>query len=144
MDIHILKNKLNRCKFVNGIWIYEGDNPDLKDFGFAPYESFKQEIQDCNTFVQGGLARVLECTPEKEAKNFRIITSPQFYKGGVNVWDFDSFKEQLKIASLSSDLKAVGRLGVDGHYGNDYYRNLKGGCYGGTAFGVLDTSAKGA
>ena len=100
------------------------------DFGFAPYETFKRGVQDCDSFVQGGLARVLEHTQEEQAKNLRTIASPKFYKRGVNVWGFDDVKEPvLRVVGLDSGrVLGDGRLGVDGGWGD--YDN-------GYAFGVL-------
>lgn len=93
-----LKHLLNKANRVNGIYL--GKN----DFGFAPYETFEKGVQDCDTFSQGGLARVLEHTDEKTVKNLREIASPKkFYKIGVNVWGYGEVKEPIvRVASLGS------------------------------------------
>lgn len=107
------------------------------NFGFAPYESFNQGVQDCDTFAEGGLARLLEHADGKTAENLRKITSPKFYKRGVNVYGFDGdIKEPvLRVAGLGSYGGFDNyRLSVNGDHWND---NL------GYAFGVLDKSAEG-
>jgi len=117
-----LKQLLNKAEKINGIYL--GEN----DFGFAPYESFERGIQDCDKFSQGGLARALEHTPKKMAKNLREISSPKFYKNGINVWAFDKVKDPtLKVASLYSGMVDDGLL-VCGYYWGGYF-----GC----GFGVL-------
>lgn len=135
IDEKILKNYLNESKKVNGIYLYE-NNSIIKDFGFAPYETFKQGVQDAGDFVESGLARVLEHT-EKTAEKLKEIASKENYSGGVEVWGFDSVNEPvLRVAGLDSGLiRTYGRLGVVGDYCYGYY---------GFAFGVLDKSAEGA
>lgn len=120
-----LKTLLDKASKINGIYL--GDN----EFGFASYETFERGVQDCDTFAQGGLARVLEHTDKKIAKNFRQIASPEFYKNGVNVWGYDKVNEfVVRVASLGSyrDFGGSG-LSVGGSWGDD------DGC----AFGVLVT-----
>ena len=68
-DESVLKSMLDECEKVNGIYL--GKN----DFGCAPYESFETGIQDCDTFCERGLARVLERTNGKVAENLRIIAA---------------------------------------------------------------------
>ena len=123
----VLKSLLDKCTKINNIYL--GEN----DFGFAPYSSFKTGVQDCDTFCESGLARVLEHTNEKVAENLRTIASPKFYKRGVNVWGFDKVKEPLlRFAGLCSNRGFDdGRLGVDG-----YWDDYDGGC----AFGVFDAA----
>ncbi len=117
-----LKQLLNGAEKINGIYLIDNQ------IGFAPHSSFKRGVQDADTFARGGLARVLEHTPEKVATKLKEIASPEFYKNGVDVWGFDTPEKLiLKVASLSSD---GGRLGVNGYWhGDDGY-----------AFGVLDKS----
>lgn len=103
---------------------------NLRDFGFANYNSFERGTQDCETFSQGGLARVLEHT-EGSTKNLQIISSPLFYKNGVNVYGFDKVREPvLRVVSLDSARNLGGdRLYVDGlNWNDDNY---------GYAFGVF-------
>jgi hypothetical protein len=123
-----LKQLLDKAEKVNGIYLIN-DN-----MAFAPYESFSRGTQDCDTFAHGGLARALEHTPEKVAKNLREMASPRIYKKGVNVDYFDKSKEPaLRVACLSSS------GGVDGsglHVGGDYWDD----CSLGYAFGVLNKS----
>ena len=123
-----LKQLLNGAEKVNGIYLIN-DNT-----AFAPYESFTTGGQDCDTFAQGGLARALEHTSEKVAKNLREIASPKFYKKGVNVISFDGLNEPaLRVASLYSGRDFDGGrlhvLGVDWDDGDD-----------GFAFGMLNKS----
>jgi len=119
-----LKQLLNGAEKVNGIYLIN-DNT-----AFAPYDSFTTGTQDCDTFAHGGLARALEHTSEKVAKNLREIASPKFYKRGVNVIYFDSVSEPaLRVASLYSNWYIDdGGLHVDG----DGWNGGNDGC----AFGV--------
>ena len=97
-DEKTLESFLNKTKKVNGIYLCDND------FGFAPYETFKQGKQDCDEFTEGGLARVLEHTGEKKAQKLGKIASPEFYKDGVYVWGFDKVKEPfLTVVSLFSN-----------------------------------------
>ena len=117
-------DKAEKVKVGNG-HIYLGEN----DFGFAEYETFEQKVQDCDTFAESGLARVLEHTKGR-AEKLREIASPKLYKRGVNIWGFDSVSESvLRVARLNSGrVIDSGRLYVDGYnWGN----------YGGYAFGGL-------
>ncbi len=127
-----LKQFLKADKKVNEIYLLDNG------MSFAPYGSFTRGVQDCDTFAQGGLARALVHTPEKEAKNLRIIASPKHYKRGVNVCYFDDVnKPTLTVGGLNSDRNLVrGRLYVNG--------SSWGGISGGYAVGVLVRSAEGA
>ncbi len=128
----ILKSYLNKTKKINNIYICKNN------LGFAPYETFKQGVQDYDTFSRGGLARGLEHTKEEIAKNLKQISSPEFYKKGVNVWGFGEVKEPiLRVASLGSD-RCLG--GVKLIVYGDLWDNYSDGY----AFGVLDKSAEGA
>ena len=121
-----LKALLDNAQKVNGIYLLDNG------IGFAPYETFERGVQDVDTFTQGGLARVLEHTTEKEAGNLRKIAYPKLYKKGVNVWGFDDVKEPvLRIASLGSNRDLDGdRLRVRGYdWGDDN---------DGYAFGVFE------
>lgn len=103
-----LKQLLNGVKKVNGIYLLNDE------IGFAPYESFEIGVQDYDTFVQGGLARVLEHTPKKAAENLRTIASSKFYPRGINVFGFDKVKEPVsRVADLGSYCDDGG-LVVDG------------------------------
>ncbi len=120
-----LKSILAKKNKVNGIYL--GDN----EFGFAPYESFPTGVQDADTFTHGGLARVLEHSSKKSAKNLAKIASSKVYPRGVNVFGFDKVEQPIvRVASLVS----VRYLGGSGLYvdGGDW-----GNIYGGFAFGVL-------
>jgi len=129
MDEEILKNYLNKSKKINGIWLYNGK--DARDFGFASYETFKQGVQECDSFAKSGLARLLEHTKEKTAGNLREIAPPKFYKRGVNVRGFDSVKEPI--------LRVAGLVSIRGF--DDYRLNVDGDIWDededGFAFGVL-------
>ncbi|MDO8459489.1 MAG: hypothetical protein Q7S74_00100 [Nanoarchaeota archaeon] len=132
-DEAILKSHLNGIKpiRIGKSDIYIASNTEkLKDFGFAPYETFQTGIQDGKKFAEGGLARVLEHTEEK-ANALGKIASTKFYLTGVNVWAFEQTKEPvLRVASLGSGrVSGSGRLSVNG---NDWSNE-------GYAFGVLDS-----
>src|SRR3989344_8633026 len=121
VDESVLKSLLNKCEKVNGIWLYDGDDITLRDFGFAPYETFKQEVQDSGDFTESGLARILEHSKEKSVPKLSEISSPKFYPSGVNVLGFDAVKEPiLRVAFLDSGgyLDGYG-LHVDGNYSVD-------------------------
>jgi hypothetical protein len=109
IDENILMQFLNGIEETNGIYLAE-NNANLRNFGFAAYESFERGVQDCDTFANGGLARLLEYTREKTAKNLREIASPKLYQRGVNVWGFDLVSEPiLRVASLLSARGIGGR-----------------------------------
>jgi len=133
-DEEKLKSFLNGVKPIQlgkgKIYIVSNAN-NLKDFGFAEYNSFIRGFQDAGDFIEGGLSRVLEHT-EKSAENFKEIASKKNYPGGVDVWGFDSVNTPaLKVAGLDS-VRSLGDYGlnVDGDFWDD-------GNYG-CAFGVLD------
>ena len=128
-DEKSLKSLLNGVNKINGIYLLSND------FGFAPYETFKQGEQDSEEFAQSGLARLLEHTSEKEAKNLKEIFSPEFYRNGVDVSGFNEVKEPiLRVAALRSGwYLSTDRFDVLGDFRvGDYY-----GC----AFGVLISEA---
>jgi len=127
-----LKNLINKSEKVNGIYILpNGTVEGVKDFAFAPYESFETGVQESGKFAEGGLARALEHTSEKVAKKLKEISSSDFYKLGVNLGGFESVKEPvLRVANLGSSWNARrGNLLVSCHdlNGNDNF---------GYAFGV--------
>jgi len=126
-DERILKSRLNNSKKVNGVYLANND------FGFAPYETFNQGIQDSGDFAKGGLARVLEHTEDKTAKNLENISDPESYKSGVDVWDFDSVKKPVLVVPALSSIRGLDylRLGVSG--------NDRGGDRLGCAFGIQKT-----
>lgn len=113
----------DKAENVNGIYL--GEN----DFGFAPYETFEKGIQDSGKFAEGGLARILEHTMRKVAKNLKAISSSKNYPNGINVWGFDEVKKPvLRVASLYCDgLLDNNGLRIDGDWSGD----------NGYAFGVL-------
>jgi len=136
-----LKKLRDKAKKVNGIWILEnGKVEGVRDFGFAPYETFDRQKDgiDYVAFADGGLARVLEHTQEKTAKNLKAIASPENYKRGVDVWGFDDVKEpKAGVVGLGSN----GCVDRGGLYvsGNSWI----GGYYG-CAPGVLTSASQGA
>ena len=128
VDEKTLKSYLAKARNVNGIWLLpNGAIEGVQDFGFAPYESFQTGVQDCNTFAEGGLGRVIEHA-EGTAVNLRAIASPKNYKRGVNVGGFEPTKELAeKVLCLSSYWGIDdGRLFVGGYW-NDY---SDGYCFG--------------
>lgn len=109
IDEKILKSFLDKSKKVNGIWLYLGDDPNARDFGFAPQESF--EFVRGNlcypTFAKGGLARVLEHTKETTAENLSEIASYKNYSGGVNVYGFYCVKDPILMVAVLSTSRGV-------------------------------------
>ncbi len=89
IDEQTLKSYLNKSIKVNGIYL--GEN----DFGFAPCETFERGVQDSGKFAEGGLARILEHTREKIAKNLKVISSLKNYPKGVDVLGFDQGKKPI-------------------------------------------------
>jgi hypothetical protein len=115
---------LNNAEEVNGIYLLKNG------VAFAPYESFKTGVQDCDTFAEGGLARALEHTRDKTAEKIRQMASPEFYEEGVDVWRFDKAKKPiLRVVGLDSGGSVGG--GWFTLYGD--YENVSNG----HAFGVL-------
>lgn len=120
-DEYFLNECLKNTEKINGIWLYTGNNPLSRDFAFAPYESFERGVQDCHTFVRGGLARALEYTSEKVAPKLTEMASPKHYKKGVNVSLFEDVKGPVPTVvslypgkQLDSDM-----LRVMGYYWTD-------------------------
>jgi hypothetical protein len=132
-----LKGLRDKAKKVNGIWLLEnGKVEGVKDFGFAPYESFTTGLQNCDTFTKGGLARVLEHTREKTASKLRAIASPKNYSRGVNVCYFNATNEPiLRVACLRSGVGDGHRLHVLNYHWYGAYTISY-------AFGVLDLNTK--
>ena len=98
-----LRNLLGNMEKIKGIYLGKKDSP-FAPYGFAPYGSFKGGIQDVETFVQGGLARVLEHAPEEIAHKLEKIISNKDYLKKVSVLGFNPTKEPtLMVADLSSD-----------------------------------------
>jgi len=126
IDEKILKSYLNDSKKVNGIYL--GEN----DFGVAPYETFERGVQDSGKFAEGGLARILEHTMKKVAKNLKVISSSENYSNGVNVLGFDQGKKPiLTVVNLyTSRHFGFGGSRLNVSIGEQYN-------YEGLAFGVL-------
>ena len=96
-------NRTNPVRIGNGkIWVVQ-DTGNLRDFGFAEINSFKQGVQDAETFAEGGLARILEHT-EQKAEKLKEMASKQSYPAGVCVWGFNLFNKgpDLRLACLDS------------------------------------------
>ncbi len=136
-DEETLKSYLNGVKRIEGICLVPDTN-NLHDFGFAPYETFKQGIQDSGDFAESGLARLLEHSEGKVAENLREISSQKFYRKGVNVFDFDQVKEPiLRVAYLYSCRNSFVDNGFHINGGNSVYDRY------GYAFGVRNVNAEG-
>lgn len=104
-DENALKALLNGIEKINGIYLINDK------IAFAPYDSFKRGIQSIEDFAinskTNGLARALEHTPKKVAKNLQKIAST--YKKNVDVWGFDDVLEPiLRVAGLNSFRDDVG------------------------------------
>lgn len=92
-----LKKLLNGVKKANGIYLMDND------VAFAPYESFETSFQDRDTFTRGGLARALEHTNKKIAKNLNKIASSKLSEKTVHVNGFDKSKKPvLRVICLDS------------------------------------------
>ncbi len=128
----LLSEKYNKSLVKsNGIWLID------ETIAFAPYETFRQGDQDSKEFAGSGLARALEHTKGKTARNLANISDKKNYKLGVWVRGFDPTSEPIaRVVNLGSDRDADSyRLVVVG----DYW----GGGGGGSAFGVSDSVAEG-
>lgn len=76
---------LNLSEKVRGIHLL-----DQEDFAFAPYETFKEGAQTAEDFVLGGLARALEHTRGRVARNLRALFVHKYEKPVmVDVYGFD-------------------------------------------------------
>ena len=131
-----LKNLIDKSEKVNGIYILpNGTVEGVRDFAFAPSETFELGVQESEKFAEGGLARSLEHTFEKVAKNLEEISSSDFYKVGVNVWGFESVKEPvLRVVTFNTDREfGFGELDVDGGWSDEFE---------GYAFGVESSQIK--
>ncbi len=122
-------DKVEPIKIGKGKVYIVPDSENLRDFGFAEYDSFKTGVQNCDTFVKGGLARVLEHTKD-EAKNLRKITSIEFYEGGISVRNFNSYQSTHLVIGLLT--KEIFSNYLEVYYDSDYY------CNRGLVFGVLE------
>ena len=123
IDESRLKHLLNNTKKVNGIYLINNQT------AFIPYDSFKQGEMSSEEFCEQGLARGLEHTSGKKAKNLAKISSKKNYPNGVNVWGWGSLKNPE--ARISVLISVVGQLRVGDIWDDDGY---------GFAFGVLDKS----
>lgn len=122
-----LKSLLNGAKKVNGIYLLNNG------IGFAPFESFETGLQDVDTFVRGGLARVLEHTDNKVATKLRKIGSPKFYKEGISVssrYNYNSLFTSRSLVPFISSNEHFDNNALGVGWGYDVYG-------GGYAFGVL-------
>lgn len=108
LDEQTLRTLRDSCKNINGIYL--GEN----DFGFAPYESFKPRVQESDTFIEGGLARVLEHTDGKTAKQLGVFALERI-SNGVTVDRFEPVdKPRLKVVLFNLwDYPAGRQLEVD-------------------------------
>ena len=137
INTHYLKNLLSGVEPIRvnkgGIYIVPNTGI-LRDFAYAEHGSFITGEQEAGDFVEGGLARALEHTESKRAKNLAKILKS--YNRGVNVRRFDPTDKLVsKVVSLGSCRLAVsGRLLVGGLSWRDGYY--------GFAFGVPDFAAE--
>ncbi|MDO8563694.1 MAG: hypothetical protein Q7R87_01660 [Nanoarchaeota archaeon] len=129
-------SKSRRIKVGKG-HIYLGEN----DFGFAEHESFDRGTQNIDTFVRGGLARILEHTSGDVAENFRKIAS--LSKKGNIVHVDDGFRlpdnsdinqnrhylYQMEMASIDSFVNLI-RCGA--------YSKISGGRYTKSEFSKIN------
>lgn len=72
---------LSKMERIDGIWLLpNGLIERVRDFGFAPFDTFRYGQQDLETFIGEGLARLLEHT-NGSADSFREIARKIFPKG---------------------------------------------------------------
>mgnify|MGYP001571117157 FL=1 len=110
----ILLPYLSQTEKVNGIWLLpNGKIEGVRDFGFAPYETFTQCMQNWDTFIKSGLARLLEHTkgPVTKLEEIGKIASPKRFT--VNVEGFEpsnnnDWPHGYFIVSIHSDLGCRG------------------------------------
>lgn len=139
IDKNILKQYLNKAKKIHGIYIVpNGEFEELRDYGFAPYESFINKFQSGYDFAvnpkTNGLARVLEHTENKVALGLQEISKKENYPEEINIFNLDYVsKSMATLVILRGDLNLKGMLAVFGDNRND----SKDGC----VFGVC-TSEK--
>ena len=131
--LKIYLKKAQKIK-VGNRHIYLGDN----DLGFAEYYTFAKGVQDIDKFVRGGLAKVLEHTPKKVAKNLKIIVNKENYPRGIDVIDFEPVKRPTsRVVSLDSDWgDDGGRLDVNV---DDHFSFNGGYAFGGLVSGEAST-----
>ena len=125
-----MKRLLVPNKKVNGIYLLN------ENTAFAPYESFKTELQSHDDFLQGGLARAIEHTSKPKAEKLEAIANNKFYPNGVLVGDFEpTSKPKERVLRLDSDMVIDGdRLDVDG---GNWVAGNNGFAFG-VAFRALD------
>jgi hypothetical protein len=123
IDEKVLKRYLNKAKKINGIYIVPNEEfKELRDFGFAPYESFEEGKQFGENFAinpkTNGLARLLEHTENEIASNFGKMWSRDYVlKGGV--WEFDPVSESIaRMVVLTEDQGDSWNFGGIKVYGN--------------------------
>lgn len=122
-DEDALRLMINGAEKTNGIRVAKSG------VVFVPYEAFERGVQEAGKFVEGGLARGLEKTPGKRAKDLSAITSK--YPEGVNVWGFEPANEGevlSRVVSLGSG-RGVGGYGLDVG-GNGWDVNFIGFAFG--------------
>lgn len=120
-----LRRFIDRAKVVtlsDGKQISFGEN----GFGYTPFDSFSQGLQNVNTFTEEGLARIIEGAIDGPAIKLREIVSPNNYIRGVDVCGFHSSIEPVKrVLGLGPDRSMdFYRLDVSGfhmfHHDNGY------------------------
>ncbi|MDA3836056.1 MAG: hypothetical protein PF542_00380 [Nanoarchaeota archaeon] len=121
VDEKILKGYLNKAKKIKGIWRVPNNTMEgVKDFVYAPYESFKQGEQSPKEFAvnpkTNGLARALEFSDNKSSPKLEEISKLYPF---VDLWNFDSVSEpELGVSVLGDinygELNLIGYTWVDG------------------------------
>ncbi|MDA3836810.1 MAG: hypothetical protein PF542_04260 [Nanoarchaeota archaeon] len=104
VDEKVLKQYLNEAKKINGIWrVSNNEIKGVRDFAFAPYETFKQGEQSLEDFTvnpkANGLARALEFSHNKKAPKLEKISADY---SNIYTWNFDSVAEPKLGASVLS------------------------------------------
>jgi len=132
-DEKVLRSLRDRSlKLKDGVFVLEnGRVRGVRDFGYASYESFAGGIQETGTFVEGGLARVLEHTFGKKAKKLWEIASNNDYTE-VNVFGFGTSELGEAGEPIARVVRLYSGVKVSWLYINGGLSYGSGGCTLGT------------
>ncbi len=129
MEDKELEQCLGKENRIHGIYLFDDDT------SFVPYDSFKRGVQEHGDFLEGGLARGLVHTTDKNATTLSSIANNDEYPNGVRVGGFDFVERPtLRVIGLCSDrLFDDNRLDVYGDWLDSYYGVAFGGLVSGEA-----------
>lgn len=127
-----LKALLDNAEKVNGVYLIDNG------IAFVPYDAFEyKRFEESGDFARGALARGLEHTTGRIAKNLEKIASYPFYMCGVNIRGsfypshkpFRPFKQVIRLASNSPCYEHSLNVVMESDNNTNNY-----------AFGILKTS----